>query len=543
MINHPNRNKRIVSAVSARPSVRASSRARIVAHDHDRDWALIAGVIAQALRNYQGPLFCTDASGLNEIFLKNVGRERSVHDCHACRKFITNYGGLVTIAVDGRATPAFWHENTVPEFYRPAIAAMSKAVRKAKVTGVFMSSEKVLGTPKTGTWTHFAAANPSVYARAVLTAGQAMAAKREDHHTVARALATYTPAVLKEAERLLQAEHLPRPDRFLGPVSWLIDLHTQREAAKDSRLRDNVLWRAIATAPDGFCHPKASVIGPLLDDIADGVPFDEMKAKFTAMVHPLRYQRPQAAPAAANIAQAEKLVEQMGIRPALDRRFARLNECEIAWAPQPQNAPANAGDGVFAHLRPRGSALTPSVNAPPAVMTWDKFVRTVLPGAQAIEFYVTGGSQNFIALTSAQNADAPVIMKWGNNVAWYVYHGGTPGSQWGLARGWAKVNAIVPLPTMWGVPKPHLGEGFVLVLEGAVDSRTGQGNALFPECLIGDLHGVRATIEAYSRRAEMLGREHGSACGADVRKGAKMSHTLRVEAGGVKTEYQIDRWD
>ena len=51
---------------------------------------------------------------------------------------------------------------------------------------------------------------------------------------------------------------------------------------------------------------------------------------------------------------------------------------------------------------------------------------------------------------------------------------------------------------------PHLGGGVTLVLRGAADTRTGQGNALFPATLRDDLHQIRATVEAYSRAA-MIG--------------------------------------
>ena len=182
-------------------------------------------------------------------------------------------------------------------------------------------------------------------------------------------------------------------------------------------------------------------------------------------------------------------------------------------------------------------------------MTWEKFSRTVLPGAESIEAYVSG-SMNFIALTTAVHEDAHPVLKWDrederNPVAWYVYHNGSPASQWGLATGWVNVNAIAPLPPMWGEnPQPHLGNGFVLVLDGCADTQTMQGNALFPECLIADLHGVRSTIEAYSRNAGIKGRAQASACGLDVRAASKsLGYRLRVTAGGLKTDYRLDRWD
>lgn len=69
-----------------------------------------------------------------------------------------------------------------------------------------------------------------------------------------------------------------------------------------------------------------------------------------------------------------------------------------------------------------------------------------------------------------------------------------------------------------------------------------QGNALFPENLRSDLHGARATIEAYSRRAE-LGRPDGQlACGYGIHsKSADM--VLRADDGSGPREYRVDRWD
>ena len=418
-----------------------------------------------------------------------------------------------------------------------------KKVSKARITGPFMSSDKTLGVASTEAWTHLAVRSQNIYQKRLLTANQAMAAKREDHHTVARALGEFTPQVIAEAIRLFDAEHLPRAEKFTGPLHWLADLHAKRTEARDARLRDNILWLAVATAPDGFCHPKASVAGPLLDAIAAGRAFNDIKAMFESMVHPLRYQRPQAAPKAQTIAHAEKIVAELGIERSLERRFARLDEIEAIWLPTVAAVKKPVG-GVFGHLKAAGEPDNVAIHAPASVMTWEKFIRSALPAAEAIECYVSG-AMNFIATTTAVHADAPNIMKWDNPFCWYVYHGGSPCSQWGLSNGWTKVSAISPQPTMWGKnPQPHLGEGFILILDGAVDSRTGQGNALFPECLRGDLHGVRSTIEAYSRSAEMLGREEGSACGLDIRKGSKtLGYRLRVKSCGMWTEYKIDRWD
>jgi hypothetical protein len=139
--------------------------------------------------------------------------------------------------------------------------------------------------------------------------------------------------MLDQALRLLEADALARSEKFIGPVKWLRALHDRPTGQRG----ENVLWRAIAAAPEGYCHPKASVIGPLLNDIASGLPFAKIKARFDAKMAPLRYQRPQAAPAALNIKAAEARVEKLAIAPALERRFARIEDLRRSGSRRPNS--------------------------------------------------------------------------------------------------------------------------------------------------------------------------------------------------------------
>jgi len=536
MVNHPRRNRK--AAVVQDLSVR---------HDHEAEYPLLRQAIISAAKAIPQTvrLFRTDASGLFDLFLNSLPEARQVHNCTACRRFMKEYGNLVLIADDGNTIPAFWHSDAVPMFYQPAVAAIGKVISKAKVTAPFLSSDLVWGIPITGDWAHMALPVNTTPASAMWsgrasTAKQAMAAKREDYRTVATALSEFTPEMLREALRLLEAETLAQSERFIGPVKWLLGLHAARKATKGPA-RDNLLWKAIASAPDGYCHPRASVVGTLLEDIAAGMSFADVKARFNAKMHPLRYQRPQAAPSAGNIKAAEALVEKLGIAPSLERRFARLNEIQAMWKPAPVQVAA--GEGVFGHLKPKG-ATAPAIELPTLTMTWEKFARTILPSAEAIDAMVPAHG-NFLAYLSAVHLDAPPILKWDredarNPVSHYVYNGGSPASRWCLIPGWRKVTAVCGPPATWGEnPMEFLGKSVTFILDGAVDSLTGQGNALFPETLKADLHAVRSTIEAYSRSASIAGRETASACGLAFDAGMM----VRCMSSGHWTSYRLDRWD
>jgi hypothetical protein len=493
------------------------------------------------------PLFTTDAAGLWDAYLASFpSPEMQHHNCNACRHFIERLGSLVTIAEDGSTTPLVWDDDDVIPLYSDAFAALRARVARAKVTGVFLSELPEWGQSSTGAWRHMALVPPRamVMRRALLTAGQAMAEKREDHGTVMRALTEFPSAVVDQALTLLKSDALYRSEKALGQAQWLRDLHTAFDAAKGGR-RVNVVWLAIAKAPAGFCHPRSSMIGTLLEDIAAGLDFGDVSRKFAAKMHPLQYLRPQAAPSAGAIAQAEKVVAELGAAGSLARRYARIDEVEAVW--RPTKEPEPAAGGVFGHLKPKDSRAVEPMSVPPQAITWEKFARTVLPEAKAIDVMVPSVG-NFVGLVTAENADAPPIIQWDtaeqrNPVSWYLYHNGSPASRWGLTPGWRRVTAVTLKPWMWfGGKSAHQGNGAIFIIESAKDSSTETSACLFPEILKAEFHGIRATIEAYSRGAKLGGKEDASANGLMAGDGSTVH--VRVTLGnGARVEYRIDRWD
>ena len=496
------------------------------------------------------PLFTTDAEGLWDAYLDSFADPdvRQYHNCHACRQFIERFGGLVTIDEEGATAPAIWHEDDAPQSYKPAVAAMARMVRRAKVTGVFLASSPVWGTPETGVWRHFAvrpAAN-MIFKRTTKTAGQAMAEKREDFRTVMAALSEITPIHLEMALALLKTDALYRSEKVLGQAEWLYALHSARDAARGPR-KANVVWRAVATAPAGFCHPRSSMIGTLLEDIAAGMRYEEVASRFAVKMHPLRYQRPQAAPKAGTIDAAEKVVQQLQAAGSLERRFCRVDEVQALWRPTPKKNDAPA-EGVFGHLRPKPVQPATNIRIPAQTMTWEKFQRTVLLTAERIEF-LAPAIGSYVALVTAVHPDAPPILQWDredarNPVSWYFWMGGSTAASFGLRGGqFHDVEVITLKPSMWNGGFEHQGAGVMFVIAGARETRQA-GAAIFPSMLKTEFHGIRSVIEAYSRRASIQGMNEPHAAGVMLTKGDNAwNATLRVWSAGRSQEYQLDRWD
>lgn len=284
------------------------------------------------------------------------------------------------------------------------------------------------------------------------------------------------------------------------------------------------------------------MIGSLLEDLVNGLPLGDVQKKFAAKMAPDQYLRPQSAPAAGTIQQAEKIVAQLGIVNSLRRRFASLAEVPKVWERKLSFPSQVATAGVFGHLAPRKPELM-TINM--GVMTWRKFREMDLAGVTDIQMKVDG-KDSFAAIVTAVDPHAPPIIRWDhegarNPFSWYTYVGGAEPYQWNLASGWVNVTAITKSPEDWNQPGRDSAAFFIL--ENAKDRRQ-PGLCLFPEILKPELHEVRSVIEAHSRSGTMEGTAFASACGLMRSKSAWNGSTyLRLESSKAVYLVRVDRWD
>lgn len=522
------------------------------AHAEDHLFDLFSASINDHFDKMKGrPLFTCDAVDLYSIYLDSFNDpvNRQYHNCNCCRQFIHRFGNLVVIDPEtGAHTSAIWPSDGagIPDMYADAASKLSKAVKRAKVNGVFVSSDKTWGTPVTGPWTHFNVKPSVVHCDRLHEPHQVMAQKKQDFGTLSHGLADFSIDTVKTAISLLDADALYCAEKVIGPATFIFELHKKIDGIKNRELRSNLIWHAVATAPVGFATPRSSMIGTLLEDIASGKSFEQVKRSFAAKMHPLQYRRPQAPASDGNIEQAEKIVEKLGIANSLKRRFARIEDMKLLWSPTKDEEDVKDG-GVFGHLKKKGNNASPII-ANGGDITWVKFSSKVLPSATRIQLFVGTGAMNFTGILTAVDHDAPPIFQWDseesrNPVSWYVYHSGSYAYQWGLNAGtWEDVSGVSLFPFMWGGEDcfQNFGKRALFILPRAKDS-SHRELSLFPETLRSELHSIRSTIEAFSRSGKLEGSEEGTANG--VATSDKWPITVRVTTTLGVTEYRIDRWD
>ncbi|NHZ98529.1 hypothetical protein [Massilia sp. CCM 8734] len=484
-----------------------------------------------------GPVFRTDAAGLYDAYLASFTDPdvRQQHSCSCCRTFIERFGGLATVGDDGALVPALWDPATAPAPYRAVVAALQQRVSQARITMLFLSEQTMYGMPASGPWQHLAITPATVFESSGLhNAWQTACARREAFASVRRALRQYSAPVCATALQLLKENLLDNPAAVLGQAQFLVDLHAAHAAGQQQQ--DNLRYRMVARAPMGFCHPRSSMIATLLDDIVAGKPVGEAAASWNAKMDGLRYQRPQVAPTPGAIKAARIAFAKLGAFPALQRRFATMDDIqEAVWRPHP-------------HYAARGRAS--AAQHGPHSMTLDTFRRTVLPTAERIEMAALEGRQPFVALTSAVHADARPIMQWDtldqrNPVAWYCYNRCSLASEFNLTGSFYEVMAVILPPWAWaGRSHPQYGEHLAFLLEDARDLCGCEGHsALFPVNLKSELRELRSTIEAYSQENALAGLGKNSVAGLALTKGHPCKFDLRVTIDGQVGTYRIARWD
>jgi hypothetical protein len=494
----------------------------------------------------EGPLFTTDVNpdDLWAAYLGGLPAARMQHyNCHCCRRFVQKYGGLVTLNEWGMPLSAMWHMEG-PEFFQVSLQVMRDIVRKATITGVFLDKDTVLGTPRTDPWSHLSAINPQPYKGLLKSAHEVMAEKKEDFKMLNHGLSDYPLTMVEQAVRVLEADALDRSEKTLGVAQWLAQLH--REIAQTPKRKRNIIWLAVAKAPPGFCHVRSTMISTLLDDIKSGMDFDTISKRWSAKMHPMRYQRPTAAPSLGTIKQAEEIVAKLGIEKSLQRRYATLDDVQVKlWVPKP--LPAVKTGGVFDHLKPTQTAAK-DIELPEKPITWEKFQRTVLPGVLQMEIMVPSQG-SFCGLLTATDPEAPPIIQWDgleghprNPVSWYYPYPHSYAAHWNLSPGWNAVTCVFPSPFQWHEPEKfkHQDAKIHFAIAGAVPKNVA-GLCLFPEILKSDMHSVRSVIEAHSNAGRCTGAAEGNANGMTVDGNRKVQLRVRTAAGTER--YLIDRLD
>ena len=512
-------------------------------------------------------LYTTDGTkDLYDILLRSIPEEARQHyNCNTCRHFVNKYGGLVVIdQTTGAQSPVMWNPDAASDFFKPAVTEIWKTVHRAKVNGVFATSQVELGHATTGPWNHMAVNAPEYirYTRRADSVNERIAAVSENRRLLAQSLAKYSLDVIRAALNLIQSGQIAGTSIIKANAEWFYDISTQYQ--EKSLNKHNFLWAVAATAPTGYCHINSNLFGTMLEDIANGMTADDVKAKYEVKAAPDKYQRSVAAPSSGAIREAEKRFAELGLENSLKRRYARLEEIQTIWVPEPEKEPEKK-TGIFSDIVPKDAKSSPKIAASgddlnPTPITWEKFRSTVLSTGKVkkMEFRVSGlYHYPFAAILTAVDMDAPPIVLWDkpeerNPYSWYTYSEGSYPSDWSLNNNrWVSVTAISETPNLWSnFLRNENDKGVIFILEGCKDRAAIAGVTgmlgLFATNCRKDIYEFRSVLEAYGKTHAPEDPDKATACGILLQDNPGRIngyYRIRVTTDLGTTVYNIDRWD
>lgn len=367
-----------------------------------------------------GELYVVDVPDLWSTYLEAfppgtnpVFRTNTEHDCNCCKQFIRNLGPVVSLRSGAVAT--VW-DGAHSEPYAAVAAALRDAVRSAPIKSVFRSPEgAAYGSLQSRDshdpsiiWKHF-------YGK-VNSRHRGDAAVRASLNTSAqllqRALEEIPADTVRDLIDLIAAGGLYRGAEFLPVLQAFASLQQSYTEGGRSAL---LPWAHLHSPA---ARIRNTVIGTLLQDLAEGKPLDVAVTAFERKVAPINYRRPTAVATPAMIDRALASLREAGLESALERRCARLSDLsinDVLWVDSSAKAALQdpLRDLLMASATPRpirprmpdGQRIT---IAQLLAMRPERVALVLTPAQRA----------NFVSLTAPVHADAAPLFHWDNNFAW-----------------------------------------------------------------------------------------------------------------------------
>lgn len=356
-------------------------------------------------------------------------KARTEHDCGCCKSFIRRAGLIVHVDDAGHKHTIWEHAaRNAPEHYALVAAKLNNIVIDQPIANLFRVSEKETSfgnqvtrsqdkvTERVITWNHFHTGPIPDSLRCKLP-DTVRGEFRTEVEVFERGLTSLKPDAVATVLSLLDAHNLYKWEEYQPLVAAFA--RAQEQFLKMPAPQQNVfVWTHGKGALAKF---KNTSIGQLVEAIGDGKDVEDAVRAFEAMVAPQNYRRPTAIITPGMVKQAMKTLEELGLEPALERRFARIGDIsvnDVKWVDSRTRANMKGGIGGMLMAHATASGHERDLKRAEDI-TIDVFMDKVLPQAKSMELLFTGGHvANLASLTAPVHDDAKLLFKWDNPFAW-----------------------------------------------------------------------------------------------------------------------------
>lgn len=382
-------------------------------------------------------LFMTDADGavLWDTYLNSfpegsnpIYKTRTEYDCSCCRHFIKSIGGVVNII--GGKVVTLW-DFKVDGAYQQVADTMASYVCSRAIENVYLHTERMVGNASSRqlledksvkTWDHYFVNLP----KEVVTNKTLIGTKRGEttatHDVMKRSLEEIAGGAVQTVLDLIAQNSLYRGEEHKFAVVQFGKLRAPFSRLKSATERDLFVWENMGNIQDSVAHGSVSrirntVIGSLLVDLSEGKDLEDAVKSYEQKVAPTNYKRPTALVTKAMIANAQKVVEELGLTTALERRYATIDDITVNNVLFADRA-AKKKMGVFEDLSANVAVDMKKLDKVEEVSISD-FITKILPTAQSVAaLFENRHAGNLVSLIAPVDPTARQLFKWPNGFSW-----------------------------------------------------------------------------------------------------------------------------
>ena len=389
------------------------------------------------------------SSAANPIY-----RERTEHDCSACKTFVRNIGSVVAIIDDKLVSVWDIDAPNIDINYLEVANSMRTLIEALPIENIFRfdcriqlhaTTKELLPDSNIKVWNHFSANVAKPFKVVDGSQGQQLGEAKQRKELFQRALTELTPSAVETALDL--CESIYRGTEFRPSVDEFKKAQDQFELAPNP---DLWLWSNYTHRAAGI---RNTAIGTLLIDLSEGMDVEVAVKSYESKVAPANYKRTTAVVTPQMIKNATATIAELGLEPALTRRYATINDISVTNVLWANKASAAVMKNSLEAMLLKDVKPKANVSASATEMSLEDFMQNIIPNAQSIELLLENKhTPNLCSLITEATPNSGKLFKWDNPFSW-SYNGGTTDSMKERVKAFGgNTDGVLRFSIQWNTP-------------------------------------------------------------------------------------------
>ena len=407
----------------------------------------------------------------------------SVHNCNDCKHFIHRYANLVVLkGFEFKSIFDFPIPEAEKEEYEKSITAMLNLVKGAQIVSQFCMStydltrysytkcptknhahlgicknvkrytkeeaEKygVVKPNEVVTFHHLYLELPNnVFTNTHDTSTSLTAKSVADKESLVKTMEEFSTDTITTVIDLIEQNSILNGTSYLKSLKDL--LLAKQEWATVSKDKLELWYWNTSRSKKSLRGIRGSVMGTLLSDIESGMDLVQACKSWNIKVDPVNYKRAISPITKAQIAAAQKFVEENDYVESFTRRCATMRDIEASEILHIHNS-EKAPISIFDSVKSTTSNNTKVENAKEVII--EDFMKNILPSSTSVEvFFENKHKNNLVTLITAENKESKPIFQWSNNFSW-TYVGNLSGKSQ-ITQEVQKAGGVVDAPFRFSI--------------------------------------------------------------------------------------------